>query len=110
MKKLFLLLFLANYSFAEELTYVCEGLSHFELVGASGAKEEQQSREYKFKNFASAMHFSNEVAELAEMHNHHPLIMTEWGKVTLHWWTHTAKGIAALDLKLANLCNTLGNS
>jgi len=67
-------------------------------------------REYKFKNFASAMHFSNEVAELAEMHNHHPLIMTEWGKVTLHWWTHTAKGIAALDLKLANLCNTLGNS
>ena len=50
MKKLFLLLFLANYSFADELTYVCKGLSHFELVGASGAKEEQQSREYKFKN------------------------------------------------------------
>jgi len=50
MKKFFLLLVLANYSFADELTYICEGLSHFELVGASGAKEEQQSREYKFED------------------------------------------------------------
>ncbi len=50
MRKTFLLVFLASNSFATELTYICEGLSHFELVGASGAKEEQQSREYKFEN------------------------------------------------------------
>jgi 4a-hydroxytetrahydrobiopterin dehydratase len=60
---------------------------------------------FKFKNFISAMHFSNEIAELAEIHNHHPMIVTEWGKVTLHWWTHTAKGISALDVKLARLSN-----
>ncbi|OUS39556.1 hypothetical protein A9R00_09420 [Oleispira antarctica] len=65
-------------------------------------------KQYKFKNFVSAMHFSNEIAELAEIHNHHPMIMTEWGKVTLHWWTHTAKGITALDLKLAGLSDGLG--
>jgi 4a-hydroxytetrahydrobiopterin dehydratase len=67
-------------------------------------------REYTFNNFISAMNFSNAVAELAERHNHHPLIMTEWGKVSLHWWTHTAQGIAPLDLKLAQLCNTLDYS
>ena len=50
MRYIFLLLFLASNSFADELTYICEGLSHFELVGASGAKEEQQSREYKFQD------------------------------------------------------------
>ena len=50
MKKLLLILLFTNYSFADELTYICQGLSHFELVGASGAKEEQQSREYKFEN------------------------------------------------------------
>ena len=50
MRNIFLLLFFASNSFADELTYVCEGLSHFELVGASGAKEEQQSREYKFED------------------------------------------------------------
>ena len=50
MRYIFLLLFLASNSFADELNYICEGLSHFELVGASGTKEEQQSREYKFKD------------------------------------------------------------
>jgi hypothetical protein len=50
MKKLLLILLFTNYSFADELTYICQGLSHFELFGASGAKEEQQSREYKFEN------------------------------------------------------------
>jgi 4a-hydroxytetrahydrobiopterin dehydratase len=64
-------------------------------------------KEYSFKNFIKAMHFSNEVAELAELHNHHPMIISEWGKVTLHWWTHTANGITPLDLNLAQLCDEL---
>lgn len=64
---------------------------------------ERLIKEYKFKNFVTAMHFSNEIAELAELHNHHPMIITEWGKVTLHWWTHTAKGISELDVKLSTL-------
>ena len=50
MRYICLLLFLASNSFADELTYICKGLSNFELVGASGAKEEQQSREYKFED------------------------------------------------------------
>lgn len=64
-------------------------------------------KQYDFKNFVRAMHFSNEIAELAEIHNHHPMIIIEWGKVSLHWWTHTAKGITALDLKLAKLSDEL---
>lgn len=68
---------------------------------------ERLVKEYKFKNFVLAMHFSNEIAELAEMHNHHPMIITEWGKVTLHWWTHTAQGISELDIKLSKLSDQL---
>jgi 4a-hydroxytetrahydrobiopterin dehydratase len=65
---------------------------------------------FKFKNFVTAMRFSHEIGELAELHNHHPMIITEWGKVTLHWWTHTAKGISALDIKLAQLSNELNTA
>ena len=68
---------------------------------------ERLVKEYPFKNFVMAMHFSNEIAELAELHNHHPMIITEWGKVTLHWWTHTAKGISELDIKLSKLSDQL---
>ncbi len=70
---------------------------------------ERLIKSFKFKNFVTAMHFSNEIAELAELHNHHPMIITEWGKVTLHWWTHSAKGISALDIKLSRLSNELGS-
>jgi 4a-hydroxytetrahydrobiopterin dehydratase len=68
---------------------------------------ERLVKTFKYKNFVTAMHFSNEIAELAELHNHHPMIISEWGKVTLHWWTHTAKGISELDIKLAQLSNEL---
>jgi 4a-hydroxytetrahydrobiopterin dehydratase len=68
---------------------------------------ERLVKSFKYKNFVTAMHFSNEIAELAELHNHHPMIISEWGKVTLHWWTHTAKGISDLDIKLAQLSNEL---
>ncbi|MGK0249878.1 MAG: 4a-hydroxytetrahydrobiopterin dehydratase [Oleispira sp.] len=68
---------------------------------------ERLVKSFIYKNFVTAMHFSNEIAELAELHNHHPVIISEWGKVTLHWWTHTAKGISDLDIKLAQLSNEL---
>jgi 4a-hydroxytetrahydrobiopterin dehydratase len=68
---------------------------------------ERLVKSFNYKNFVTAMHFSNEIAELAELNNHHPMIISEWGKVTLHWWTHTAKGISDLDIKLAQLSNEL---
>jgi 4a-hydroxytetrahydrobiopterin dehydratase len=71
---------------------------------------ERLVKSFKYKNFVTAMHFSNEIAELAELHNHHPMIISEWGKVTLHWWTHTAKGISDLDIKLAQLSNELSST
>jgi 4a-hydroxytetrahydrobiopterin dehydratase len=71
---------------------------------------ERLVKSFKYKNFVTAMHFSNEIAELAELHNHHPMIISEWGKVTLHWWTHTAQGISELDIKLAQLSNELSSS
>ena len=43
-------LFLSISAGAEDLILKCSGLSHFELVGASGSKEEKQDREYKIEN------------------------------------------------------------
>jgi 4a-hydroxytetrahydrobiopterin dehydratase len=41
-------------------------------------------RVFKFKNFAQALEFTNKIGAIAEEENHHPLIITEWGKVTLY--------------------------
>jgi 4a-hydroxytetrahydrobiopterin dehydratase len=61
----------------------------------------QLRREFSYKNFAEAMAFSNRVGDLAEAENHHPAILTEWGKVTITWWSHKIRGLHKNDLIMA---------
>jgi 4a-hydroxytetrahydrobiopterin dehydratase len=56
---------------------------------------------FKFKNFAQALEFTNKIGAIAEEENHHPLIITEWGKVTLQWWTHKIGGLHKNDFIMA---------
>ena len=58
-------------------------------------------RTFKFKNFAQALAFTNRVGEIAEAEGHHPALLTEWGKVTVHWWTHKIKGLHRNDFIMA---------
>ncbi len=67
----------------------------------------QLKKTYRFKNFAQALAFTNQVGALAEEHDHHPEIVTEWGRVTLSWWTHTAKGLTQNDFDMAGRVDAL---
>ncbi|HVK98291.1 MAG TPA: 4a-hydroxytetrahydrobiopterin dehydratase [Dongiaceae bacterium] len=58
-------------------------------------------RVFKFKDFAQALAFTNRVGALAEEAAHHPALLTEWGKVTVTWWTHKIKGLHKNDFILA---------
>ena len=53
----------------------------------------QLERVYKFKNFKQALEFTNKVGDMAEEEGHHPGLLTEWGKVTVTWWSHSIKGL-----------------
>ncbi|MFV2031746.1 MAG: 4a-hydroxytetrahydrobiopterin dehydratase [Gammaproteobacteria bacterium] len=59
------------------------------------------NREFSFKDFEQAMAFSNRVGEVAEAEGHHPAILTEWGKVTVSWWSHKIRGLHKNDLIMA---------
>lgn len=61
----------------------------------------QLQRAYSFKNFKDALAFTNKVGELAEEAGHHPGLLTEWGKVTVSWWTHKINGLHRNDFILA---------
>lgn len=56
---------------------------------------------FSFSNFVEALAFTNKVGELAESEGHHPAILTEWGKVTVTWWTHKIKGLHRNDFIMA---------
>lgn len=61
----------------------------------------QLKRVFDFKNFKQAMAFSNRLADLAETEGHHPGIFTEWGKVTVTWWSHSIQGLHRNDFIMA---------
>ena len=61
----------------------------------------QLEREFTFDNFVKAIEFTNRVGELAETEGHHPAILTEWGKVTVTWWSHKIKGLHRNDFIMA---------
>ena len=66
-------------------------------------------RLFSFKNFAQALAFTNQVGEIAESADHHPVIVTEWGKVTVTWWTHAIKGLHRNDFIMAAKVDRLLN-
>ena len=66
-------------------------------------------RVFKFKNYAQAVDFTNKIAAIAEEEGHHPLIVLEWGKVTVQWWTHVVKGLHRNDFIMAAKTNELYN-
>jgi 4a-hydroxytetrahydrobiopterin dehydratase len=63
--------------------------------------ESRIEKAYKFKDFIQAMSFTNKVAQVANEEDHHPAILTEWGKVTITWWTHKIKGLHLNDFIMA---------
>lgn len=58
-------------------------------------------KSYQFDDFAQALSFTDRVGNLANEENHHPAILTEWGKVTVTWWTHKIKGLHKNDFIMA---------
>ncbi|NPV76976.1 MAG: 4a-hydroxytetrahydrobiopterin dehydratase [Anaerolineae bacterium] len=58
-------------------------------------------KQFTFKNFTQALAFTNKIGALAENEGHHPAILTEWGKVTIYWWTHIIHGLHQNDFIMA---------
>jgi len=58
-------------------------------------------RVFTFPDFAQALAFTNRVGALAEAEGHHPALLTEWGRVTVTWWTHAIRGLHRNDFVMA---------
>ena len=58
-------------------------------------------RVFPFPDFAHALAFTDEIGAVAEAEGHHPALLTEWGKVTVTWWTHKIRGLHRNDFVMA---------
>ncbi len=58
-------------------------------------------RVFQFPDFAQALAFTNRVGAIAEEQGHHPALLTEWGRVTVGWWTHKIRNLHRNDFVMA---------
>ena len=84
---------------AAEAQQLLRELSEWRIIEQDAVQRLQ--RVFQFKDFVSALAFTNEVGRIAEDAQHHPLIITEWGRVTVQWWTHAIRGLHRNDFILA---------
>lgn len=59
------------------------------------------SHTFKFADFLAAIHFVNQVAEIAEKEGHHPNIEIDYNQVTITLWTHKINGLSENDFIVA---------
>ena len=74
-------------------------IPQWQIVEREGVK--RLERVFQFKDFAQALAFTNKVGALAEAEEHHPALLTEWGRVTVTWWTHKIRGLHRNDFIMA---------
>ncbi|MCX8061786.1 MAG: 4a-hydroxytetrahydrobiopterin dehydratase [Anaerolineales bacterium] len=82
-----------------EIEMLKVSLPDWEILEVEGVLRLQ--RLFKFKNFAQALEFTNRIGRIAEEQDHHPALLTEWGKVTVTWWTHAVGGLHRNDFIMA---------
>jgi len=82
-----------------EITQLKPQIPDWKIIDVEG--ESRLERLYKFSDFKTALAFTNQVGEEAENQGHHPALLTEWGKVTVTWWTHAISGLHQNDFIMA---------
>jgi 4a-hydroxytetrahydrobiopterin dehydratase len=84
---------------ADERPELAKQIPDWELIEVKG--EPRLRRTYSFKDYESSLAFTQKIGELAMAEDHHPSILTTWGKVTVTWWTHAIHNLHRNDYIMA---------
>ncbi|MGH8614014.1 MAG: 4a-hydroxytetrahydrobiopterin dehydratase [Gammaproteobacteria bacterium] len=77
----------------------------WEILEQDGSK--RLRRRFHFDSFSRALAFTNEVGAIAEEQGHHPTLLTEYGSVTVTWWSHKIGGLHVNDFIMAGKTDRL---
>ena len=83
----------------EEISELHKEVPEWEIPELEGIR--RLERTFRLKNFAQALELTNKVGALAEAEGHHPALLTQWGSLTVTWWTHKIRGLHRNDFIMA---------
>lgn len=84
---------------SDEIRQLLKEIPGWQLMDRDG--DLSLMKTFRFQNFKDAINFTNLVGQQAEDQDHHPAILTEWGRVTVTWWTHVVHGLHRNDFIMA---------
>ncbi len=93
---------------ADQVPTLLREIPEWSLIEVDGVSRLQ--RVFKVEGWRPAIVFTNRVADIADAEDHHPAILTEWGKVTVTWWTHAIRGLHRNDFIMAAKTDALTSS
>jgi 4a-hydroxytetrahydrobiopterin dehydratase len=64
-------------------------------------QDDRLYRQYRFRDFLTAIRFVDEMARIAESEQHHPVFSVDYDKVDVANWTHAIGGLSENDFILA---------
>jgi 4a-hydroxytetrahydrobiopterin dehydratase len=83
----------------EEIAALLPEIPQWEIIDEAGIRK--LTRSFKFNNFTEALSFTIKMSELADELGHHPTLITEWGKVTVIFFSKKIKGLHVTDFIMA---------
>ncbi len=92
----------------EEIAELLPEVPDWQAVEVDGVR--RLRREFRFKDFRTALDFAVRVGELAEREQHHPDLHVAWGKTVVETWTHKIGGLHRNDFILAAKTDNLYSS
>ena len=87
----------------QAITDLLAQLPGWELVVENGVEKIQ--RQYKFRDYLMILDLGHKIGMIGEQVNHHPVMLTEWGRLTVTWWTHVIGGLHRNDFIMAAKCD-----
>lgn len=90
-----------------ELAQFKSKVPDWQVIEVNG--ERRLKRVYPFADFQTALAFTQQVGQEAENQGHHPTLLTEWGQVTVNWWTHAIGGLHHNDFIMAAKTDEIAN-
>lgn len=83
----------------EEIAELRPQIPEWRVIERDGIR--RLERTFTFTDFVAALDFTIRVGALAEDEGHHPALLTEWGRVTVSWWTHKIRGLHRNDFVMS---------
>lgn len=87
----------------EEIEQQLPLIPEWRLIEDQGVRK--LMRRYDMGDYRRSLALVNAIAELAESEEHHPVMLVEYSRVTIWWWTHKIDDLHLNDFIMAAKCD-----